>query len=357
MTQVGGPGKGIAIPVPSPAESGVSAPAQGTVRPEDVRGTARSATQPADTHTANGSPSLPASTITPSDMMIQLTALMSKIAEMSAKTREVELTAEREELKLHHQQRMTDMKVYYEKMDEAKESSVGFFSRMVRAVKAAVAGDIGRAFEEIGKGIVQNPMTFLAVLAAIATPAVAICAPHLLVVCIPLVIHCLSQAAADGELMRGLGELLGMGRDGSETFANVMKWVGVVGGIGSSIVLAVVIAAVGVGAAVFTGGASVKASILLLGALMAATAGLIAVPADVETGVKTHKGVTAQGDAYDKSSRADMSKAESEKTMQAINKEMAMLQEIFDTLQNTINSVMQMLAEQKRGGATAAGAV
>jgi hypothetical protein len=356
MTQAIGV-KDTVIPVLSQTENVTGASPKGGVRPEDIRGTALAGSRPADTHTVNSSPTLPLSRLDPSDMMIQLTALMSKLAEMNVKVREVELESERKELKLHHQNRMVEMKAYYDKMEEAKEHSVGFFSRMVRAVKAAVAGDIGRAFEEFGKGIAQNPMTFLGVLAAIATPAVAVCAPHLLVVCIPLVIHCLTQAAQDGELMQGLGELCGMGRDGAETFANVMKWVGLGTGIGSTVALCIVIGVVGIAAAPVSGGASAAASILLVSGLMGAAVTLSTVPLQVESGIKSHLATSAQSEAYEKGTQADKSKAESQNTLQVINKELGLMQEMFDALQNTINGVMRMLAEQQRGNASAAGAV
>ncbi len=294
----------------------------------DVSGADQAAKRFGKTPDAGGTPILEAPTLNPADMMIQLTALMSKIAELTATTQEEGIKGDRKDLEQVHARRMEALKTYYDKLSKSLSAKTGFFGRLVRAFKALFSGNIKEAFTELGKAFTENPVTAIMTILAPFCPFCGILAA--------------CSALQDQEFMTTLAKAFGADDKAAEKFSNAIKWVGL------AVTIAVTIAA-SIAAGVATGGVAGFAIGAALGAIGAGMA--------LEGGIKGYLAGEAQSEAYKHGAEADRTKAQSEELMGIIDRNMGMLQDIFDNLQDIISSVMKMIQRQQEGSATSAGAV
>ena len=315
-----------------------------STKPGDVSGAQQSPPQTGGSHNVDGSPALLApAAFNPADMMLQLTSLMSKIAELSVVAQEEGIKADRAELKQVHEKRMDELKKYYENLAKAAEKNVGFFGRLVRAVKALFSGDIKGAFEQIGKAFTENPVTAILTILAPFCPFLGILAA--------------CMAFQDQELMTTVAKLFGASNEDAEKFGNVMKWIGVGVTVTVMVAAAVAAAVLGVAASPLTGGGSAAAGLAVAAALIGATIALVGAGMGLEAGIKGYQAGEAQSDAYKHGAEADRTKASSEELMGVINKNMSMMQDLFDNLQAIMASLMKMMQQQQEGAGAAAGAV
>jgi hypothetical protein len=346
-----------------PVESQPLRKVQTAGRSKDLDGAPQSGAPGTGPVNAGGAPALPSPNLTAVDMMLQLTALMSKVADLTTITQEETIKKERVDMKLVQEKRMADMKVYYEKMAESSELNTGFFAHILRGVVSLFKGQMDDARDQFGSAFTGNVGTAI----TLAVAVVGFATPVGLLAGLFLACAFLEDEACTYELFR-LGCELTTGReftpeqrDMVKTIASVFKWIGtgtkIAVGIGLAVIGIVAASVVGVVVAPFTGGFGGVVAGGIVSALVATIAALAAGGTTVESSVRGSQATLAQAEAWDKSAEADKAKAQTEAMMGKMKSNMTHLQDIFDNLQALISSLTGMMRQQQQGSASAAQAV
>ena len=295
----------------------------------DVQGT------PDKTPPTTPRPTLPAPSMSPTAMMIALTALQSKMAEEGIKFGEKSMDGVRTDIKQNAEKRAEQLKKYFEDLDRSLSKRCGFFGLIAKFFKAVFTGDwkgVVDALKDVGS-ILKDIAQIVAVAVAIAAAAALTVASGgagaglLAAAIVGAVLVIGGMAMTDPGIMEMIMEALP--EDQRQAAAIALAVVGAVLALAGGIVM---------GAA--TGGASALATI---STVTTAISGLISAGVTVDQGVKGYQAAEHRAGALRNQAEMDISDARMADLKGLLDRSQKDLKAMYEAFANALSSTREMI--------------
>ena len=306
---------------------------QASTTPGDVKG------MPSKTPPTTPRPALPAPTMSPTAMMIALTALQSKMAEEGIKFGEKTMDGVRDDIKKNGAKKIEELKKYFENMERSSSKRCGFFGLIAKFFKAVFTGDwqgVKDAAKDIGsilKDVVQIVAAVLAVaVATVVTGGVGVLA----VVGAALVIA--------GMIMSdpGITEMI------LEALPEDQRQA-------AAIALAVVGAVLAIAGSICSGkAAGVDAVVASISKLATTASTLVSAGVTVDQGVQGYQAAEHKADAMRNMAQVDKTEALLEDLKSTLDRNQKDLKAMFDAFSSALQSTKQMITEYGQNQSRAA---
>ena len=285
-------------------------------------------------------PTLPAPSMSPTAMMIALTALQSKQAEEGIKFGEKAMDGVRKDIKESGAKKVEELKKYFDNLERASSKRCGFFGLVAKFFKALFTGDwqgVKEAAKDIGsvlKDIVQIVAVVLAVAAAAVMGGPGLMALAVVGAALVIAGMVMSDPGITEMILEALPE------DQRQAAA---------------IALAVVGAILAIAGSICSGKASgVGTAIAAISKLATIASTLISAGVTVDQGVKGYQAAEHKAESMRNMAQIDKTEALMEELKSTLDRSQKDLKAMFDAFSSALSSTKDMITQYGQNQSRAA---